>query len=456
MMAGETSTRANANPSKAFFITMLTRDIDLSDCVLDLLDNAVDGITEAAKRDGVELPAATPFAGREVRLRLDKDRFSITDHSGGIPIDIAEQYAFRFGRPDDAGSPKDGTIGFYGIGMKRAIFKMGNSIALRTSTGAESFDLDLDVEAWKGDPQTKKTEDGTEIPDWSFELTNVVRAGTAVPQGTSIAITELHPGVSRMFQNSVFLDDLLKTISRDYAFIISRGLEVYLNDKRVPAVMPLLRVGDELSPYLHVEEKDGVRIELSVGLANPPPDDVSALGKRPDSETYGWYIVCNDRVVVTADKSADTVWGHKPVPTWHPQFTGFMGIARFSSDDPWKLPWKTTKRDVEKSNEFYQQALPLMIRATKRVVDYTNTRRAEAKRLKKVEKKTAAMPVTRVTASAPAKLPTIVKDDIVVIEYVREGDEVRAAAGALGLVGVSPSEVGIKTFEYFYSREVAR
>lgn len=453
-MTGVTSTRANANPSKAFFITMLTRDIDLSDCVLDLLDNAVDGITEAAKREGVDLPADKPFAGREVRLDLDKDRFSIADHSGGIPIKIAEQYAFRFGRPDDAGLPKDGTIGFYGIGMKRAIFKIGNCIALRTSTGTESFELDLDVEAWKADPQNKKTDDGTDIPDWSFELTNVVRAGTTAPQGTSIVIKELHPGISRMFQNSVFIDDLLKTISRDYAFIISRGLEVYLNGKRVPAVMPLLRVGDELSPYLHVEEKDGVRIELSVGLANPPPDDVSALGKRPDSETYGWYIVCNDRVVVTADKSADTVWGHKPVPTWHPQFTGFMGIARFSSDDPWKLPWKTTKRDVEKSNEFYQQALPLMIRATKRVVDYTNTRRAEAKRLKKVEKKTVAVPVSRVIASAPARLPTIIKDDIVVVEYVREGDEVRAVAEALGLTGASPSEVGIKTFEYFYKREI--
>jgi hypothetical protein len=456
MMTGETSTRANANPSKAFFISMLTRDIDLSDCVLDLLDNAVDGITESAKRAGIDLPAEKPFAGREVRLTFDKERFAITDHSGGIPIEIAEQYAFRFGRPDDAGSPKDGTIGFYGIGMKRAIFKMGNKIALSTSTGVESFDLDLNVETWKQDPQTKKTEDGIEIPDWSFELTNVVRAGTSVPPGTSINITELHPGVSRMFQNSVFLDNLFKTISRDYAFIISRGLEVYLNDKRISAIMPVLRVGDELSPYLHVEEKDGVRIELTVGLASPPPDDTSALGRRPDIETYGWYIVCNDRVVVTADKSGDTVWGHRPVPTWHPQFTGFMGIARFTSDEPWKLPWKTTKRDVEKSNEFYQHALPLMIRATKRVVDYTNARRAEAKRLKKVEKQTASVPVMRVVANAPAKLPLIFNDDLVVIEYVREGDDVRAAAEALGMVGVSPSEVGIKTFEYFYNREVAQ
>ena len=46
--------------------------------------------------------------------------------------------------------------------------------------------------------------------------------------------------------------------------------------------------------------------------------------------------------------------------------------------------------------------------------------------------------------------------DVVLIEYVREGADVKAAAEALGLVGSSPSEVGIRTFEYFFSREVSR
>ena len=34
-------TPAKADPSKAFFIEMLTRDITLSDCVLDLVDNSI-------------------------------------------------------------------------------------------------------------------------------------------------------------------------------------------------------------------------------------------------------------------------------------------------------------------------------------------------------------------------------------------------------------------------------
>ena len=33
-----------AIPSKKFFVSMLTRDIELKDAILDLLDNCVDGI----------------------------------------------------------------------------------------------------------------------------------------------------------------------------------------------------------------------------------------------------------------------------------------------------------------------------------------------------------------------------------------------------------------------------
>jgi hypothetical protein len=54
------------------------------------------------------------------------------------------------------------------------------------------------------------------------------------------------------------------------------------------------------------------------------------------------------------------------------------------------------------------------------------------------------------------KFPTTSALDAVVIEYVREASDVEAAAEALGMIGSSPSEVGIRTFEYFLSKEVPR
>lgn len=39
--------KAAANPTKAFFVRMITRDISLADCILDLIDNNHD---EAKRR----------------------------------------------------------------------------------------------------------------------------------------------------------------------------------------------------------------------------------------------------------------------------------------------------------------------------------------------------------------------------------------------------------------------
>ncbi|WP_158005641.1 ATP-binding protein [Tardiphaga robiniae] len=453
---GNGISRANANPSKSFFIAMLTRDIDLIDCILDLLDNSVDGIGEAARRANVQLDPDHPLQGSTVEISFDRDSFQIADASGGIPIGIAEDYAFRFGRPDDAPELKDGTIGLYGIGMKRAIFKMGNVVAMQSSTGTESFSLNLNVDEWRKDPQVKEIDQDHELVEWSFPLREVVRAGTAVPAGTSIKITELYEGIWRQFDNPTFAERLRRIVSRDYAFILSRGLIVNVNGVRIDPVMPVMRVSDDFAPFKHVETDDGVTIEITVGLADPPPEDTSATARNPDSGVYGWYVVCNDRVVVSADKSSDTGWGVKPVPAWHPQYIGFMGVVRFSSAEPRKLPWKTTKRDVESSNTFYQRALPIMMRATKKLTDYTNNRRADSKRLKKIEKAAKQVPVSRVTANEQMRLPITSTNDLVRIEYTREAADVTAAAQALGLVGSSPAEVGIQTFEYFFKREVTR
>ena len=39
-----TSLKADASPTKAFFVRMLTRDISLDDCILDLVDRSADAI----------------------------------------------------------------------------------------------------------------------------------------------------------------------------------------------------------------------------------------------------------------------------------------------------------------------------------------------------------------------------------------------------------------------------
>ena len=121
----------DADPAKAFFVEMLTRDLSLEDAILDLLDNCVDGALRAKQRRGQK--KENNFSGFHAEITLQRKRFAILDNCGGIPEDKLS-YAFMHGRPD---GPRDGglpTVGIYGIGMKRAIYKIGKQARVATKS----------------------------------------------------------------------------------------------------------------------------------------------------------------------------------------------------------------------------------------------------------------------------------------------------------------------------------
>ena len=104
---------------------MLTNDVTLNDAIGDLVDNSVDGAL-SIRKDG-------RYDGLWVRISVKKDLFRIADNCGGISIDTARNYAFRFGRPSGMeGIPW--SLGQFGIGMKRALFKLGKKFKIE-STG---------------------------------------------------------------------------------------------------------------------------------------------------------------------------------------------------------------------------------------------------------------------------------------------------------------------------------
>ena len=84
----------NASPTKNFFVDMLTRDIDLKDAILDLLDNCIDGIQRTTRG---EEPSDMPYEGFWANIEVSETAFKIEDNCGGIPLDVAERYAFRMG-----------------------------------------------------------------------------------------------------------------------------------------------------------------------------------------------------------------------------------------------------------------------------------------------------------------------------------------------------------------------
>ena len=131
-------TSVKGAPVKSFFVSMLTRDIDLEDAILDLLDNCVDGILRSAPN----LDTATPYAGKYASIEIGDDSFTISDNCGGIPWSLCD-YAFRMGRADNRPPELTGAIGVYGIGMKRAIFKIGKNCLISTQNSTDRYEVHI-------------------------------------------------------------------------------------------------------------------------------------------------------------------------------------------------------------------------------------------------------------------------------------------------------------------------
>src|SRR5260370_41108554 len=84
---------------------------------------------------------AKPYEGFRAELHFAKDGFQIRDNCGGISRKLAEESAFRLGRPRSVDrTEKDiPTVGTYGIGMKRAIFKMGREWEVISRSRKDGF-----------------------------------------------------------------------------------------------------------------------------------------------------------------------------------------------------------------------------------------------------------------------------------------------------------------------------
>ena len=362
-----------ASPSKMFFVEMLTRDIDLKDAILDLLDNCVDGILRQLndqRREEV-LKSEKPYDGYWAKITVNPEEFSIEDNCGGIPREIAINSAFRLGRSlEDLQRDKDiAKVGIYGIGMKRALFKMGRHSKVISQHKDKAYCVEIPPE-WLDDDE-----------NWNLELNDTDMGLES--EGTSITVTDLHQRIADQFDadSNPFLKDLQKEIANLFAIIIKKGFRVSLNGKEIePVRLEILFPRDltqksAIPPYAYKATVDHVDIELAVGFyrglaSESELEDEQQMPRKTDNA--GWTVICNDRVVLHHDKTPITGWGGGDVPKYHTQFIAIAGVVRLSSNDSLKLPLNTTKRGLDTSSPVYWQSLKHMKQGLKKFTDFTN------------------------------------------------------------------------------------
>ena len=370
--ADPTGDFAVATPTKKFFVDMLVRDIDLKDAILDLLDNCVDGILRSGP---INAKLRNPYAGYRADIVVGSRLFSITDNCGGIPIEIARNSAFAIGRPEPPEAhAATATVGMYGVGMKRALFKFG-----RRSTVTSYSDVPLRVQI---------TPEWLDDKHWSH-LPIAHPGADEIKKGTTkIVVEDLNKGVAFEFGEASFVTELETAISQHFALILNKGFAVTIRADAagpIPEIVPaqlfeLLGPNvpsptSAIAPYVYRGTIGKVEVELYAGLYRPMlgedelEEEEWARGSANDS---GWTVACNDRIVIWKDRGRLTGWGEASVPNWHGQFLGIVGLVMLRAADPEDLPLTTTKRGVDAASDVWSYVKDMMRDAIKAFTNFTN------------------------------------------------------------------------------------
>lgn len=435
-------THVNGAPTKGFFIHTITKDISLQDCIFDLIDNSLDGAAREIGHPQPQLMDGPIYSRFRIEIDLGKNRFQITDNCGGISLSDAVNYAFTFGAVEDD-KPDDFSIGLYGIGMKRAVFKMGKLISIvsrfdgRAAELPASFKVPINVQKWR------------KRADWDFDLED---ADPLPEAGVRLTVEDLHDSVGKEFGDDAFVNSLRSAIARDYSQFLARGLLLKVNGRPVRAYEFKFLTSSNIRPFRHEFKLKNVGIELVAGLAARPadsydPDEIDATEDRS-----GWYVICNGRIVLAADKSELTGWGYQGAARWHPQYRGFIGIILFTAKDAALLPLTSTKRSIDFERDIYRLALVRMMEITRTWITYTNQRKSALADATVMERTTETVALASVSSSKSLVLPTFkaipAGPKLTTIQYPKPQAQINALAVAFGDPSLSAREVGSRSFDF--------
>jgi hypothetical protein len=423
----------DASPTKQFFVQSLVKDVVLAEAVFDLVDNSIDGYIRAGTQ-GL----------RSVSLTISADKFCIQDDCGGIRKEDVESFVLRFGGRPPAPRVATRTIGAFGIGLKRSIYKLGQHILLESDDGSREYAVLIDRQ-WMASE------------NWRLPFTKDVASKGRVY--TRITVEDLYPDVSRQFSTREFENSMALQARKTYCAFLDTKIHLLINDAPVHPLdfRFLCDRKRHFQPMRKLMTFDGVDVAILAGNTD--------YGRDPD-RLCGWNVFCNDRLVVTGDTTFKTGWAGLSEMNFHyPQDAYFLGLVFFGCDDPSKLPWDTAKTGVQTDSAVYRSAQVEMQVATARFV--RTCRDAYALKDRETGETIGRALFEGAEACSYREMNTETPGDVPIVDGVRVDDKeiplpevanvlyvvpldyARRVKKKLGDAHMSHKEMGLRTLRYF-------
>ncbi len=348
---GESSISVSSVPihfgaEPAYLISGLSSDVSTMECMYDLVDNSIDAArNELLKRsapavDDRGLPSS--YAGFHIDIELTGTFVLVRDDCSGMEREDLSHRAFRTG----AKSQHPYGIGHFGVGLKRAIFKLGTTVSLETDNGVDNFDFEF-------------TEQG--VLAAGDEPLVAERRPSSGKKGNALRIGGLRSDVAVDFGSSLWVERLAHGLRIRYGIFTRKGLAISLNGERIPMFGPAVRDQD-VGPVKYAKQimrtEKGVRIFAEAGLhedyrIKELEADYNKNRHVEISKEQGWYVVCNDRIILISDRSTRTGW----TTGWHQEYAGFLGWVHYVAADPELLPWDSKKSGINESSEAHRESV---------------------------------------------------------------------------------------------------
>lgn len=324
------------------------RDLTRAEALLELMDNSIDAWMRRSAKVAVKYRAKT----LQIYIRVDPETnvLEYRDNAGGVPKDslinlVIPGYSTTL--------YEEATIGSYRTGGKKALFRLGEEVSIRTNywnpsgTNDEAYEIHLD-KVWLQD------ESEYTFPCFLLKTSPDDRGQTVY------RFKMRHEPGEPWYMNREILDSMTKEIRRTYTLLLLRhpDIEIYfLNDP--DALTPLEDLyefsgtnesGTDLRPQRVVFM---TQLEW-LGTERPVEIEI-VLGCRTSTGGDGWGIDLygNDRLFAAYVKEDFVNWYHLGTQQVAKLLRGFINIKGPNVF----VPWDTHKRHFNPEREIVTQIL---------------------------------------------------------------------------------------------------